>query len=437
MVPAADKIGDKKIVVWDNPENIFVQSNEFIQARYKDAISFWEMMIFGKMCTMIDPKDDDFHEYKIYVKDLINFAGLEKNGRLYDTVIEAANKLRHREIIVAVGSENGKERVLETYLVTGVERPTHNDGSENVYIALTIHPKLKPFLLQLKRDFTKIDITNYKFLHSGTITRLYQLLKSHHDRGRKNPKFDLTELKEMLGISTKYDLYANFRIKVLDESQKRFEGTDMRFTYSEIKQGKKVVGIHFFTTSEKHQKAIDITPPSVKLDYNGVGEGLFTELFPLVEHYGVADNVFASLLKLHKEEDIRKAIRLTDKTVKAGKIKDSAAGFFVQAVKAGYTDLDEMKANKKAATKQSAPKIEEKPAVSSKSALQKQLFEEERLETLALLQREPQLEEQILDKIRHSIFRDIYESDKSFTENLQKPSFFAAVLNIVKGLKNG
>jgi hypothetical protein len=54
-----------------------------------------------------------------------------------------------------------------------------------------------------------------------------------------------------------------------------------------------------------------------------------------------------------------------------------------------------------------------------------------------LLQSDPQLEEQVLDKIRHSIFRDIYESDKSFTENLQKPSFFAAVLNIVKGLKNG
>jgi plasmid replication initiation protein len=178
---------NKQIVPLSNSDNIFVQSNEFIQAKYKDSISFWEMMIFGRMCTLIDPNDTDFKEYRIYVKDLINLVDVEKSGQLYDRILEAATKLRKREILVQSRNEMGEERVLETYLVTGVERAVKANRSENAYVALSFHPRLKPFLLELKRDFTKFDIRNYRFLHSGTVARLYQLLKSNYDRRRRDP----------------------------------------------------------------------------------------------------------------------------------------------------------------------------------------------------------------------------------------------------------
>jgi plasmid replication initiation protein len=425
----------KQVMVFSESPNTFVQSNDFIQAKYKDAISFWEMMIFGKMCTMIDMRDTDFHEYKIYVKDLINFAGLEKNGRLYDTIIEAATKLRRREISVPLKDEHGKDWILDTYLVTGVEKMVNYEGTENVYVALTIHPKLKPFLLQLKRDFTKFDINNYKLLHSGTITRLYQLLKSYHDRGRKNPKFELGELKDMLGVGNKYDLYANFRIKVLDESAKRFEGTDLRFTYTELKQGKRVIGIQFSISSERNKQTINITPPLKKI-INGVGEEVFDEFFPSVQNYGVTEIVFRSLLKKYDRETIERAIRVTDKSYKAGKIKDSAAGFFVEAVRSGYTDASEEKEKRKSAPKimQTSTNLFQKAeVVNEKSEIKKQAFEKERADALKVLKNDKALREQVLTKIKMSMFRDVYDEAKTFDENLEKPSFFAAVLNAMKG----
>ena len=64
-------------------DNVFVQSNEFIQAKYKDNMTFWELVIFAKMCSMIDPNDTDFKDYKIYIKDLIDFTGVVKGGVVY------------------------------------------------------------------------------------------------------------------------------------------------------------------------------------------------------------------------------------------------------------------------------------------------------------------------------------------------------------------
>ena len=103
---------DKQIVPLGNSDNIFVQSNDFIQAKYKDSITFWEMIIFGRMCTLIDSNDTDFKEYRIYIKDLISLAEVEKSGQLYDRILDAATKLRKREITVQMKNEVGEERVL-------------------------------------------------------------------------------------------------------------------------------------------------------------------------------------------------------------------------------------------------------------------------------------------------------------------------------------
>ena len=68
--------------------------------------------------------------------------------------------------------------------------------------------------------------------------------------------------------------------------------------------------------------------------------------------------------------------------------------------------------------------------------MQKQLFEQERADVLVQLATDATLQERVMEKIKHSIFRDIYDEGKTFYQNLQKQSFFAAVLNIVKNFKN-
>ena len=75
---------------------------------------------------------------------------------------------------------------------------------------------------------------------------MYHLLKQYFGRRQYNVEVPLGELKEMLGVSNKYDLYGHFKATVLEEAQKRLiETTDISFAYQEVKVGKKVVAIVF------------------------------------------------------------------------------------------------------------------------------------------------------------------------------------------------
>ena len=317
-------------------DNVFVQSNEFIQAKYKDNMSFWELVIFGKMCTMIDPNDTDFKDYKIYIKDLIDFTGVVKGGVVYQYVLEASERLKQREINVTIRNDENKEEILDTYLVVGRKVPKHKEEDENMYIKLTFHPDLRPFLLQLKRDFTKFDIRSYKFLHTSTSIRLYHILKQYYGRNKLHPKIDLQELKDMLGVGDKYNPYNNFKQRVLDEAQRRLgENTDIRFTYDETKERKKVVGL-VFHIEENHPAWLNENKTE-DAESEEVPQTLFNEIFPKVEKWGVSREVLSLLMDTQTEEAIQTGLAYTLFEEKLGKIKDNKAGFFINAVKNRYT----------------------------------------------------------------------------------------------------
>ena len=174
-----EELDNKPVVVLANSEHIFVQSNDFIRAKYKDNMSFWEFLIFGKMCSDIAPEDEDFKEYTVYVKDLINFLGISDGGSVYRYVLDAASRLLERRVVVTYKDETGRRMVLETNLIAGFAKPEKMVKNDPLFIRLTFHPQLKPFLLQLQKDFTKVDLRNYKFLRTGTSIRLYHLLKQN------------------------------------------------------------------------------------------------------------------------------------------------------------------------------------------------------------------------------------------------------------------
>jgi plasmid replication initiation protein len=328
---------DKNLLPAKKSDNVFVQSNEFIQAKYKDNLSFWELLIFGKMCTMIDPSDTDFKDYKIYIKDLIDFSGVVKGGIVYQYVLEATERLKQREVSLTLKNEEGKEETLETYLVVGRKILTHRESDENMYVKLTFHPDLKPFLLQLKRDFTKLDIRTYRFLHTSTSIRLYHILKQFYGRKKIHPKLNLQELKEMLGVGDKYNPYNNFKQRVLDDAQKRLsENTDIRFDYEEVKERKKVVGLIFHISENQPEILKDAQTEQFVITEKP--KSFFDEVFAKVENWGISKEVLSLLIDTQPEEIIINSIEYILFEEKKGKIKENKAGFFINAVKNRYTN---------------------------------------------------------------------------------------------------
>jgi Initiator Replication protein len=465
----------KSPVVLADSEHIFVQSNDFIRAKYKENMSFWEFMIFGKMCTMIAPEDEDFKEYTIFVKDLIGLLGITDGGGVYKYVLEAASRLLDKRVIVSYKDDTGRRMVLETNLVAGFSKPEKLIKNEPVFINITFHPQLKPFLLQLQRDFTKVDLRNYKFLRTGTSIRLYHLLKQYFGRRQYNVEVPLDELKEMLGVANKYDLYGHFKAAVLEEAQKRLiETTDISFVYQEVKVGKKVAAIVFhikentagYSTVEDLPKMSPIKLPqtsasfSRKLPYsptitpNAAAKdatpktaktAVTTSATPkvaediealAVKTWHVSAKMWKSLVTSYDEPALRQAVAVTQKAVEAGKVKD-AAGFFVQAVRNGYVDTEGGKAAKQ---KQQKATIEEQKTVevnqrSLVDAKRKADFEKEKKAIFQMLDEDIELVDAVAKRLHGGILQSSYDDSKSFDDNLQNPLLLAAVMNIVKEIK--
>jgi plasmid replication initiation protein len=327
-----EELDSKPVVVLANSEHIFVQSNDFIRAKYKDNMTFWEFLIFGKMCSDIAPEDEDFKEYTVYVKDLINFLGISDGGSVYRYVLDAASRLLERRVVVTYKDEKtGRRMVLETNLIAGFAKPEKLAKNDPLFIRLSFHPQLKPFLLQLQKDFTKVDMRNYKFLRTGTSIRLYHLLKQYWGRRQSTVEILLEELKEMLGVAEKYDLYGHFKAAVLEEAQKRLtDTTDISFAYQEVKKGKKVVAIIFHIkdtgggqlAKEDLPKMKPIKQPTVPTALKADNERVIDNLTPLVcTTWGVSVKMLRSLVESHSEETIRQAVRVTENALAQGKVK--------------------------------------------------------------------------------------------------------------------
>jgi plasmid replication initiation protein len=444
---------NKEIALY-NTENLVVHSNDFIKAYYKDKVTFWEMILFGKLCSMIGPYDKEFRDYEIHIKDITEFLDLPRGGKIYEYVLDAAQRLLDRKVIVYFKDEKGEQKELETYLVTSVERYNKRMAHDKLVINLTFHPKLKPFLLELSRDFTKLDITNYKFLHTGSSIRIYQILKQYVGKRQHTVEIELEELKRMLGVADKYESYNRFKVKVLDEAQKRLENTtDLKFTYDEIKNSRKIVAIKFHIHDsrsakqiEEEQKVVEVLPPpSVSApilaisDSDISAEQLFTELYPLVVvKWQVSPKVFMALTEQHSEKEIRQAVRVTERALQGDKIKNNSAGFFVKAVQEKYTDTVETQVQKTKAvqTKIETTTRQDKEQVQKRSQAQKEKFQQEETLILKLIGEDSTLQEVAIAKVQSSMFGSSYDVQKSLPENLKNMSFKAAFFNAVRTLKS-
>ncbi len=453
-------------------EHVFVQANHFIQARYKDPLSYWETVIFGKMCTLIGSEDNDFKDYRVHIKDLISMLEVTKTGRVYEDFVEAANRLRTREIVIKFPDEKGKEMTLETALVTGVARLTRTRKPDDMFVDLNIHPKLIPFLIELRKDFTLLDLRDYKHLHSATSIRIYHILKSYMGRGNASPEIDVEKLKGMLGLTNKYPHYANFKARVLEDARRRLlEGAYLAFQYEEVKEAGRgsgrvvAVRFHLFANTPKHaqtemseqigqQEMLFLpevekpkpNPVSKPKNTEGVVEMALTDDFtPKILSFGVKPKQLAQLKTEFNEVEMRQAVAVTEGVIANGKLKTSAAGFFVSALKNRYEISTPTKTVRKTDKKDNATaetpikalpedlaKAEKTAARELETRLQ---FEKEKAIIETLIAEDAHLVNEAITEIRRGMFGFAFNEEKTIEENRENKVFEAAFLNTIKKLR--
>ena len=214
-------------------KELIVKHNSMIEGRYKMSVT--EIKIIAYLTSLIKKEDEDFEVYRFHAKELLEKLNTDNN---YDDLKTAISKLITRMITIKT-----KESVLVTTFLSSAEY--FYDST----IELSFDKKLKPYLLQLKGNFTKYYLENVLNLKSFYAIRIYELLKQYENIGDR--RFELEELKEILGIKNKYKLYGHFKDKVLQIAKREINAkTDLEMDFEEIKRSRKVIAIKFLITKK-------------------------------------------------------------------------------------------------------------------------------------------------------------------------------------------
>ena len=354
------------------------KSNNLIESRYNFDI--WETRIFLMLLAQIRREDDDFQVYRIWYRDVAKIFKLNPK-RGYSEIRDAVRKLLDKKFYVDTVVDGFKRKEIYHiirkigYLEEGQENKKGIENQE--YIDVKIEDEMKPLLIQLQKSFTAYELANVTNLGVYAV-RFYELLKQYESIGQRQLGFE--ELKLMFELEDKYPLFSGFYTFVVEPAVKEInEFTDLHIREIEkIKEGKKIVALlfHFYKTTPKF-----IAQPTVILNESPIGQvnkalenppvdsnvattsadKRFRQFYSkVVENLGVTPTVYLNLLKQYSNEQFEQAIRVTFRAKSEGQIKTNPPGFFIQALKKGYTDVKEevlKKQKKEDTSKQKAEQI--------------------------------------------------------------------------------
>ena len=143
-----------------------VLHNNLIEARYR--LTLQEKRIVLWLSSQVTTFDEDFKEHSLSIKDFSKLTNIQGEN-LYTRLQSITRRLMQRIITIR---PIGEKRLIQVAWLGAADYKI-----DKGIISLSFHPHLKPFFLQLKRDFTKINISEIMGLQSIYSIRIYELLK--------------------------------------------------------------------------------------------------------------------------------------------------------------------------------------------------------------------------------------------------------------------
>jgi plasmid replication initiation protein len=276
-----------------------VVANQLVKGRY--TLTKEEQNFIYLMISQINKNDTKFTEYQIHIKELESVELTKKNYQRYR---EFADNLMKKTIRI-----EDEKRILNANWFASIEYI-----KDTGYIRATISEKLKPYLLQLKTEFTQAKLPTLLQFNSKYSSRLYLLLKTDFDRQKKHKQnlfvvYDTDDLKTRFELPKSYlQIYQNFKKKFLISSVEEInEKTDLHIDYFERKTGRKITSIEFCishkekTESQLHKEIEETKTLSDYLPYglnNKAVEVLLNEEINFKKHD------FKRFFEHYKIEDI-------------------------------------------------------------------------------------------------------------------------------------
>lgn len=210
------------------------KANELIQ-KSRFSLSLQQQKIILYLISKIHPTDTEFHEYKFEIKAFCEACGIDSDGgTVYSEIKEAIKNIADKSLWVKM--PDGSETLLRW-----IEKASLETGTG--ILTIRLDNDMKPYLLQLNKNYTTCDLIYTLTFKSKYSVRLYELIKSiHYDESQPYSKtYSVDELKKLLGAET-HKTYSHFKQKALDPAVAEINGiSDKTISYEVAeKTGKKI-----------------------------------------------------------------------------------------------------------------------------------------------------------------------------------------------------
>ncbi|OQO98989.1 replication initiation protein [Geobacillus sp. 44C] len=290
------------------------KSNALIEANYK--LSTLEQKIILYLISQIHKDDDDFKMYRLPIQEFSEMLGYRGSPK-YTELREITKNLMRKVLEIREG-----QKLKQLSWVSYVEYDERSG-----FVSLSFDPRLKPYLLQLKREFTTYRLKNVMELKSSYSIRMYELLKRW--QYMKEVEITLDDLRMMVGAADKYHQYHNFKKRVLTPAQQEIlEKTDIWFKYQEVRKKRKVMALRFYI---QEKSTIDqvVVPIEEKTENNATDQYLkFLAVLQAYDRY-ITEKQFTKIAllaqKVFGENWLDEMIKTTREILQRGDIREPIA----------------------------------------------------------------------------------------------------------------
>lgn len=244
------------VIIMENSINekrtsLVIKSNDLI-TKSRFTLNAQQQKIILYLISQINQKDKDFNLYEFNIKEFCRVCGIKcEGGSTYQFLKEQIKVLSDKSLWIEL--EDGRET-----LVRWIEKPYID--KKNGIIKIKLDRDMKPYLLELKKNFTKYELVYTLNFKSKYAIRLYELIKSRHYRELYRYSFtmEIEEFKTRIGADNKYDRFNNFHIRALKPAIDEInQYSDKHIEYDLIYKGRKVVEIDFTITTQDIQTRLN------------------------------------------------------------------------------------------------------------------------------------------------------------------------------------
>lgn len=227
----------------DTDKNHFVvMSNDL--ARGKSAMDINSAKLLRLLIMQSKYDDSGFFPYSIKIIDLAELLKIDPSN-LYRNIQEKCIALLQSVVLIGDGNPKHKWKAFQW-----VTRCSY-DPSDGC-ITIQLHDDLKPYILQLRKNYIQYELINILMMKSFYSIRIYELISIHSRNKAYANKIEkvylsVEEIRKSTDTEKKYEKISDFRKNVIDVAVKELNAREFGFQviYTTVKTGRKITGFEF------------------------------------------------------------------------------------------------------------------------------------------------------------------------------------------------